>query len=130
MAFGTLCARRRPSVASFAHWWPASTPDQTRRDHRGYLPPQLLARRPPLDHVEFVFKYENLSLDLLEQVFRKIPAADVDGYLAASPHEQIAGRRIGVLYEFLKSQPAQDGGFRQLRSRAGPEEVFYGQIPA
>jgi len=27
----------------------------------------------PLDHVEFVFKYENLSLDLLEQVFRKIP---------------------------------------------------------
>ena len=39
----------------------------------------------PLDHVEFVFKYENLSFDLLEQVFRRIPAAEVDHYIAASP---------------------------------------------
>jgi hypothetical protein len=54
----------------------------------------------PLDHVEFVFKYENLSLDLLEQVFRKIKAAEVDRYVAASPTSKYR-RRIGFLYTFL-----------------------------
>lgn len=54
----------------------------------------------PLDHVEFVFKYENLSLDLLEQVFRKIKAVDVDHYVAASSTSKYR-RRIGFLYEFL-----------------------------
>lgn len=54
----------------------------------------------PLDHVEFVFKYENLSLDLLEQVFRKIKPDEVDHYVAASPTSKYR-RRIGFLYEFL-----------------------------
>ena len=54
----------------------------------------------PLDHIEFTFKYEDLSLDLLEQVFRKIPAAELDRYLAASPTSKYR-RRIGFLYEYL-----------------------------
>lgn len=54
----------------------------------------------PLDHIEFVFKYENLSLDLLEQVFRKSKAVEVDHYVAASPTSKYR-RRIGFLYEFL-----------------------------
>lgn len=54
----------------------------------------------PLDHVEFIFKYENLSLDLLEQVFRRVPRSEVDRYVAASPTSKYR-RRIGFLYEFL-----------------------------
>jgi hypothetical protein len=53
-----------------------------------------------LDHVEFVFKYENLSLDLLEQVFRKIKPTEVDRYVADLPTSKYR-RRIGFLYEFL-----------------------------
>ena len=62
---------------------------------RGYWPGD-----DPLDHIEFVFKYEYLSLDLLEQVFRKIKALDVDHYVAALPTSKYR-RRIGFLYEFL-----------------------------
>ncbi len=54
----------------------------------------------PLAQVEFVFKYENLSLDLLEQVFRRIQPSEVDGYIAAAPTSKYR-RRIGFLYEFL-----------------------------
>jgi Fic family protein len=54
----------------------------------------------PLDHVEFLFKYENLSLDLLEQVFRRIGASEVDAYIATAPTSKYR-RRIGFLYEFL-----------------------------
>lgn len=54
----------------------------------------------PLDHVEFLLKYDDLNLDLLEQVFRRLPAADVDAYVAESPTSKYR-RRIGFLYEFL-----------------------------
>lgn len=54
----------------------------------------------PLAHVEFVFKYENLSLDLLEQVFRRLSVAEVDRYIAELPTSKYR-RRIGFLYEFL-----------------------------
>jgi hypothetical protein len=57
----------------------------------------------PLDHVEFTFKYENLSLDLLAQVFRRIPPAEVDRHIAAAPSSKYR-RRIGFLYEYLTPQ--------------------------
>jgi hypothetical protein len=80
----------------------------------------------PLDHVEFVFKYENLSLDLLEQVFRKIPAADVDGYLAASPTSKYR-RRIGFLYEFLNPNPLKTEVSGNYVPVLDPKKYFTGK---
>lgn len=54
----------------------------------------------PLDHVEFLLKYDDLNLDLLEQVFRRLSAAEVDAYVAESPTSKYR-RRIGFLYELL-----------------------------
>lgn len=53
-----------------------------------------------LDHVAFALKHEPVSLDLLHQVFRDIPAGEVDSYIAANPTGKYA-RRIGFLYELL-----------------------------
>ena len=53
-----------------------------------------------LDHVAFALKHEPVSLDLLHQVFRNIPAGEVDAYIATNPTGKYA-RRIGFLYELL-----------------------------
>ncbi|MDD2763542.1 MAG: Fic family protein [Opitutaceae bacterium] len=80
----------------------------------------------PLDHVEFIFKYENLSLDLLEQVFRKIKAADVDRYLAASPTSKYR-RRIGFLYEFLTPDTLKIGVSGNYVPVLDPKKYFTGK---
>lgn len=65
-----------------------------------YFPKNYWPGGHPLDHVEFIFKYESLSLDLLEQVFRRLKAQDIERYIAASPTSKYR-RKIGFLYEFL-----------------------------
>lgn len=57
----------------------------------------------PLDHVEFTFKYEHLSLDLLEQVFRRISVPEIDRYIAKARTSKYR-RRIGFLYEILTAR--------------------------
>lgn len=54
----------------------------------------------PLDHVAFALKYDDLSLDVLGQLFSKLPAAEVAAYINAQPNGRYA-RQIGFLYEFL-----------------------------
>ncbi len=54
----------------------------------------------PLDHVEFLLKYDGTHLALLEQVFRRLPASEVDSHIAQAPTSKYR-RRIGFLYEFL-----------------------------
>jgi hypothetical protein len=54
----------------------------------------------PLHHIEFSLKYDDLSLEFLQAVFKKIPAADVVAYIDASPTGRYS-RSIGFLYEFL-----------------------------
>ncbi len=79
----------------------------------------------PLDHVEFVFKYENLSLDLLEQVFRRLSVAEMDAYIAASPTSKYR-RRVGFLYEFLTPRTlkaAVSGNYVQVLD---PKRYFTG----
>lgn len=65
----------------------------------------------PLDHVEFLLRYDELNLDLLEQVFRRISPSDVEAYVAQFPTSMYR-RRIGFLYEFLtpKTLDAPVGG--------------------
>jgi hypothetical protein len=52
----------------------------------------------PLDHVAFALKYEPVSFDLLDQIFRAMSPRDVDLYVRASPSGKYA-RRIGFLFE-------------------------------
>jgi hypothetical protein len=54
----------------------------------------------PLAHVEFALKYDHLHLELLRQVFRRVPRAEVVAWVANQPTGKWA-RRIGYLYEFL-----------------------------
>ncbi|MGH8021750.1 MAG: Fic family protein [Opitutaceae bacterium] len=80
----------------------------------------------PLNHVEFIFKYENLSLDLLEQVFRKLSVDEVDQHIAASPTSKYR-RRIGFLYEFLTPgvlKTEVSGGYVPLLD---PKKYFTGK---
>jgi hypothetical protein len=80
----------------------------------------------PLDHVEFIFKYENLSLDLLEQVFRKITAGEVDRYLAESPSSKYR-RRIGFLYEFLTPKKLKTVVLGNYVPLLDPKKYFTGK---
>jgi hypothetical protein len=54
----------------------------------------------PLHHVEFSLKYDDLNLDFLKAVFARIPAVELENFLASAPASKYA-RRIGFLYEFL-----------------------------
>jgi Fic family protein len=79
----------------------------------------------PLDHVEFALKYDSLSLDILEQVFRRLNPAELDQFIAASPTSKYR-RRIGFLYEFLtpnRLKTAIDGNFVPILD---PKKYFSG----
>lgn len=59
-----------------------------------------VVRDEPLYHVEFSLKYDDFSLDFLKAVFERIPQADTEAFVNASPGSKCA-RKIGFLYEFL-----------------------------
>lgn len=80
----------------------------------------------PLDHVEFTFKYEHLSLDLLEQVFRQISASQVDRYIARAPTSKYR-RRIGFLYEFLTARPLRTPASGNYVPVLDPKKYFTGK---
>ena len=54
----------------------------------------------PLAHVEFGLKYDGIDLQLLREVFARLPAAGLEQFVRASPTGRYA-RKIGFLYEFL-----------------------------
>ena len=54
----------------------------------------------PILHLEFAFKYDDLSLDFLKAVFGNIPLEDLVAYIESAPSSRYT-RRIGYLYEFL-----------------------------
>lgn len=54
----------------------------------------------PIAHLEFSFKYDDLSLDFLKAVFERLPVEEVAAYIESSPSGRYS-RRIGYLYEFL-----------------------------
>jgi Fic/DOC family len=52
------------------------------------------------EHIEFLLKYDDLSLDFLQAVFVKTDEAELIAFLAKSPSGRYA-RKIGFLYEWL-----------------------------
>jgi len=52
------------------------------------------------EHIEFLLKYDDLSLDFLNAVFVKTDEAELIAFLAKSPSGRYA-RKIGFLYEWL-----------------------------
>lgn len=80
----------------------------------------------PLDHVEFKFKYEHLSLDLLEQVFRRIPILEVDRYIAKARTSKYR-RRIGFLYEILTARTLRTEVTGNFIPVLDPKKYFTGK---
>lgn len=54
----------------------------------------------PLANVEFALKYDDLSLDFLHAVFKKISPDEVEDFINRTPGGRYT-RKIGFLYEFL-----------------------------
>jgi hypothetical protein len=54
----------------------------------------------PLLHLEFSLKYDDLNLDFLKTVFKKIPVEDIVAFIEKSPSGRYA-RKTGFLYKFL-----------------------------
>jgi Fic family protein len=63
---------------------------------RKYAP----AEDTPMLHLEFSLKYDDLNLDLLNTLFRKISLREVVDYIESAPSGKYA-RKLGFLYEFL-----------------------------
>jgi hypothetical protein len=59
-----------------------------------YAPKKVTA----IGHIEFMFKYDDLNLDLLVAVFRKLEEQELVNYINESPSGRYS-RRIGYLYE-------------------------------
>jgi hypothetical protein len=54
----------------------------------------------PLDHLEFLLKYDDINLDFLGEVLQLIPQQDIANYIESAPTSRYS-RKIGYLYEFL-----------------------------
>ena len=59
-----------------------------------------VAADTPLLHLEFSLKYDDLDLDFLQAVFKKMAAEHIVAFIEKSPSGRYA-RKIGFLYEFL-----------------------------
>lgn len=71
-----------------------------------YFPKQYAPEETPLAQVEFALKYDFLHLELLSEVFARIPLAEVRDWVARQPTGKWA-RRVGYLYEFLTGADLQ-----------------------
>jgi Fic family protein len=65
-----------------------------------YGPGYRLDKDEPLHHIEFSLKYDDLNLDFMQAVMRKLPPEEVEAFIALAPQGKYS-RRIGFLYEFL-----------------------------
>ena len=57
----------------------------------------------PLPHLEFALKYDDISLDFLKAVFKKISPEEILAFIQKAPSSKYA-RKIGFLYEFLTTK--------------------------
>ncbi len=65
--------------------------------------PKYAPEDAPLQHLEFAFKYDDMSLDFLKAVFEKISPEDIQAFVLKAPSSKYA-RKIGFLYEFLTTK--------------------------
>lgn len=67
------------------------------------FPPTYWPGNDPFDHIVFALKYDELSLDALRLVFKKLGSGRVLQYIEIQPNGKYA-RQIGYLYEFLTGE--------------------------
>ena len=60
------------------------------------------------EHIEFLLKYDDLSLDFLQAVFARTDEAELAAFLAKSPSGRYT-RKIGFLYEWLTGRVLELG---------------------
>src|SRR5687768_9203252 len=65
-----------------------------------YGPKYALTQDGPLNHLEFSLKHDDLNLDFLSCVFKRISSREVEQFIEKRPSGKYS-RRIGFLYEFL-----------------------------
>lgn len=65
-----------------------------------YGPKYAPARNSTFEHIEFLLKYDDLSLDFLLAVFERIDEGELVAFIAKRPSGRY-GRKIGFLYEWL-----------------------------
>ena len=65
-----------------------------------YFPKSYTPAPHPIAHVEFALKYDHLHLELLREVFQRLPHEEVAAWVGNQPTGKWA-RRVGYLYEFL-----------------------------
>jgi hypothetical protein len=78
-----------------------------------------------ISHIEFSLKYDYLNLDLLEQVFRKIPTTEIEAYISAKPTSKFRGK-IGFLYEFMLPRTLNVKVSGNFESLLDPKKYFTG----
>src|SRR5688572_8570074 len=66
-------------------------------------PPHYDPGPSPIDHIEFLLKYDDLNLDFLKAVLLKLNAGEIADQINKKPKGTYE-RRIGFLYEFLTDQ--------------------------
>jgi hypothetical protein len=91
-----------------------------------YFPRSYWPTDDPLSHLEFALKYEPLNFDLLEQIFRQMPAPTIEAFLHKAPSSK-HHRKIGFLYEFLTGRvltTAVTGNYVPL---VDPQKYFTGK---
>lgn len=67
---------------------------------REVFPAVYWPRDVRLNHLEFALKYDGVDLEILGELFRKVSAKEMTGWVAAKPHGQYT-RRIWYLYEWM-----------------------------
>lgn len=90
-------------------------------------PPTYGVEDIPLEHIEFGLKYDDLSLDFLKAVFKKIGVEEVVSYINSKPKGSFQ-RRIGFLFEFLTNTklPLEDTGKTNYVDLIDPEKYITG----
>jgi hypothetical protein len=92
-------------------------------------PPTYGVEESAMEHVEFGFKYDHLSLDFLKSLFTKLPTEEVVSYINAKP-KGVYQRRIGYLFEFLTGSrlPIDDTSKVNYVDLIDPDKYITGKI--
>jgi fido (protein-threonine AMPylation protein) len=106
---GNAWLQERYSLYSYTLTHISVTGTRLRKDNEEFgqvketYPPNYFPGERPMDHIEFALKYDDLNLDFLKAVFKRIKQEEVVEYIYERPKGAYQ-RRIGFLYEFLTGQ--------------------------
>jgi len=92
-------------------------------------PPTYKVGESALEHIEFGLKYDDLNLDFLKAVFKKLSLDEITTYLNSKPRGSYQ-RRIGYLFEFLTGVklPVENTGKTNYVDLIDPDKYVTGKI--